>query len=199
MTYENMQEKTDVLIAVYENIHKHIRKNEALENKVSFSVGALFMLFAAFLLKEHIPLSGLLKTILGMMILSMCLSALYFLHQINGRIKSQCRLIVRIETTFGLYEPNHFLKNIPQRDKVRFPTQVFPDQFSDWGEKQRRLFAFPHTLGIVFSAMAAITSLFVDLPSGKQEQNAVSTRSVVAPSGSQVEKYLDIKPRPVGQ
>jgi hypothetical protein len=26
MTYENLQAKTDVLISVYENIHKHIRK-----------------------------------------------------------------------------------------------------------------------------------------------------------------------------
>jgi len=35
-------------------MHKHIQDNEALENKVSFSVGTLFLLFAAFLLKESI-------------------------------------------------------------------------------------------------------------------------------------------------
>ena len=75
MTYENLQAKTDVLISVYENIHKHIRKNEALENKV--------------------------------------------------------------------------------------------------------------------------TSLFVELPPSKQDE--ASQRSIVTPSNSQAEKYLDIKPRPIGQ
>lgn len=83
MTYENLQAKTDVLISVYENIHKHIRKNEALENKV------------------------------------------------------------------------------------------------------------------IFSAAAAITSLFVELPPSKQD--GASQKSIVTPSNSQAEKYLDIKPRPIGQ
>lgn len=197
MTYENLQIKSDVLISVYENIHKHIRKNEALENKVSFSIGALFMLFAAFLIKEHVQLNEISKVIIGIMIFSMGASALYFLYQINKRIKSQCRLIVRIETTFGLYEPNHFLKDVPEENRARFPTQVFPDNFSDWGEKQRGLFAFPHALGIIFSAAAAITSLFAELPPSKQDE--ISQRSIVTPGNSQAERYLDIKPRPVGQ
>lgn len=197
MTYENLQAKTDVLVSVYENIHKHIRKNEALENKVSFSVGALFMLFAAFLIKEHVQLNEISKVIIGIMIFSMGASALYFLYQINKRIKSQCRLIVRIETTFGLYEPNHFLEDIKERNRARFPTQVFPDQYSDWGEKQRGLFIFPHALGIIFSAAAATTSLFVELPPSKQDE--VSQRSIVTPGNSQAERYLDIKPRPIGR
>jgi hypothetical protein len=155
------------------------------------------MLFAAFLIKEHVQLDEISKLILGIMIFSMGASALYFLYQINKRIKSQCILVVRIETTFGLYEPNHFLEDIPKEKKVRFPTQVFPDRFSDWGEKQRGLFAFPHALGIVFSAIAAITSLFIELPSSKQDE--VSQRSIVTPGNSQAEKYLDIKPRPIGQ
>lgn len=197
MTYENLQAKTDVLISVYENIHEHIRKNEAFENKVSFSVGALFMLFAAFLIKEHVQLNEISKVIIGTMIFSMGVSALYFLYQINKRIKSQCKLIVRIETTFGLYEPNYFLEGVKERSRVRFPTQVFPDQFSDWGEEQRRLFAFPHALGIVFSAAAAIASLFFELPVSKQDE--ISQRSIVTPGNSQMERYLDMKPRPTGQ
>lgn len=199
MNNEENQQKTDVLISVYENIHHHIRENEALENKVSFSVGALFMLFAAFLLKEHIVLTGNWKIILAIMIFSMALSALFFLYKINLRIKSQCKLIVRIETTFGLYEPNYFLKEIPEVRRARFPTQVFPDQFSDWGEKQRRLLALPHALGVVFAALAAISSLFVDPTSNKQEKNEEPIKNFVAPTGFQPQRYLDITPRSIGQ
>lgn len=197
MTYENLQAKTDVLMSVYENIHKHIRKNEALENKVSFSVGALFMLFAAFLLKEQIPLDNFWKLVLGTMIISMAMSALYFLYEIHERIKTQCKMIVNIEKTFGLYESYWFTNHLSEQDRKCIPTQVFENNLSNWGEKRRRLLVLPHALGIIFSAAAAITSLFVELPPSKQD--GASQKSIVTPSNSQAEKYLDIKPRPIGQ
>jgi len=129
------------------------------------------------------------------MIAAICILTGTFLYDINRRIKTQCRMIVRIEKIFGLYEEHYFTNQIPEKDRKCIPPTVFPNEASDWGEKQNRLFLYPHILGVIFSAIAAISSLFITLPNpNPQTQAKASERSIVTPGSTQSEKYFDIKP-----
>jgi hypothetical protein len=156
MNYENVQQKIDVLKTVYGAMHEHIRANEAFENRVAFSVGTLFMLFTAFVLRENIHPNFIGKMVIASMILAIVIATIMFIKNNNDRIKYQCRIVVNIEKAFGFYNNNCF--------DIGNMTQLLPEDAKEWGIKQKRLFLFPHVLGVVFSGVSAIVSLFIDLP-----------------------------------
>ena len=165
MDYENLQQRIDVLKTVYGAMHEHIRTNEALENRVAFSVGTLFMLFTAFVLKENIHPNLVGKAIIASMILLITIVTVAFIMNNNNRIRYQCKIVVRVEKAFGLYEKGCFISwkedaDIQEIDKEE---GLFPKDAKNWGLKQKRLFLFPHVLGVIFSGIAAITSLFMEL------------------------------------
>jgi hypothetical protein len=45
--------RKDFLIAVYSEFHSQVRSNLDIENKVAFAVGALFLVFAGFVLRRQ--------------------------------------------------------------------------------------------------------------------------------------------------
>lgn len=159
MNYENDQQKTDVLKAVYGTMHEHIRANEAFENRVAFSVGTLFVLFTAFVLRENLHPNYTGKMIIASMILAIVIVTIIFIKNNNDRIKYQCRIVVRIEEALRLYENKCFV----DRGEDAPSEGLFPDDAKEWGVKQKRLFLLPHVLGVLFSGIAAIASLFIEL------------------------------------
>lgn len=163
MNYENMQQKIDVLKTVYGAMHEHIRTNEALENRVAFSVGTLFMLFTAFVLKENIHPNLVGKAIIASMILLIAIVTVAFIMNNNNRIKYQCKIVVRVEKAFGFYENKLFIDWQGDDEVYDKSDGLFPKDAKNWGLKQKRLFLFPHILGVIFSGIAAITSLFMEL------------------------------------
>jgi hypothetical protein len=186
MKYENSQQKIDVLKTVYGTMHEHIRANEAFENRVAFSVGTLFILFTAFVLREHLNPDQIEKSIIALMIFAIAVVTIIFLMNNNKRIKAQCRIVVRIEKTLGLYEPNYFIDDIHESERRCIPPQVFPNEAMDWGDKKNRLLLLPHILGVAFAASAAIASIFVQLPKLNDNERPEShMKSVIMPHNSQ--------------
>lgn len=163
MNYENNQEKIDVLKTVYSTMHEHIRANEAFENRVAFSVGTLFMLFTAFVLKENLHPNFMGKMIIASMIFAIVAVTIAFIKNNNNRIKYQCRIVVRIEEVFGLYNNVCFSLDVQNSSGQNSTESLFPTDAKEWGQKQNRLFLFPHFLGVIFSGIAAIASLFIEL------------------------------------
>ena len=157
MNYENIQQKIDVLKTVYGSMHEHIGANEAFENRVAFSVGTLFMLFTAFVLRENLHPNYIGKMIISSTIVAIVAVTILFIKNNNDRIRYQCRIVVNIEKAFGLYRDKCFLDEEGM-------TQLFPEDAKEWGIKQKRLFLIPHVLGVIFSGIAAVSSLFIEIP-----------------------------------
>ena len=116
------------------------------------------MLFTAFVLRENIHPNYTGKIIIAAMIIAIVISTIIFIINNNNRIKYQCRIVVRIEEAFGLYKNGCFIElaNSSQGG-------IFPDDAKEWGVEQKRLFLLPPILGVIFSGISAISSIFIEL------------------------------------
>jgi len=163
LKYSNPQ-KIDILKLAFQEIHTQRRGTAALENKVSFSFSILLLIFASFILKGDYSLSGHKAVVAGGFVICATYVAVWFLRRTGDLMRTQCKMIVRIEQSLGLYEPEMYIskKQIEKMGNIPFPeASVFPPDASKWGTVDRWLTVTPHIVGVICAGSAAFIAILV--------------------------------------
>ena len=160
----NQEQKIDLLKTVYDQVHKSRRDKESLERKVSFGASALFLGLASLRIKGsfNIPEGNEWKMLMAiLMVMGMTVAILI----LNAKtIQQWCRMIVRIEQIFGLYDSTIYISKekvslfnkIPSEDDT-----VFPEKVMHWGGGGRLQSINIHIVIVVLTSIIAMVSVCV--------------------------------------
>lgn len=160
----NNQQKIDVLKLVFQEIHTQRRGTAALENKISFSCSILLLVFAGFVLKGDYSFNKNQVILASAFVILVMIIAVWFLNRTGDLIKTQCKMIVRVEQSLGLYESEMYItkKQVEKMENMPFQeTTVFPLDAAKWGSVDRWLTVTPHIISVICSGMAALLSLLI--------------------------------------
>lgn len=183
-------QKKDFLVAVYSEFHAQIRSNLDIENKVAFGVSALFMVFAAFVLRKQfgsIPLHESLA--IAVFIAAAATITIRYLIKNSEQIRWQSHRIVEFKHIMGLYEIGSYVAGKP----------ALPDEAKNWAKTDDDRFnSKQYVFGVLLATLAAISSLMVD-PIVKRmsvpttEETAIAKPKVV---GDDPTHHVEVTMRP---
>jgi outer membrane protein OmpA-like peptidoglycan-associated protein len=153
----------NLITSAYSELHGEVRANQSLEHKISFSVGGLFILFAAIVLRRQLAFITNYQNYEGIsfFIIVISLITMWFLVTNMKEMQWQCQRIVSCEKAMGMYRYGEFLKD----------ERIFPIEGMEWGKKGLVFNSFPFLLGVGSSAAAAIIALCVGLLEAKAQQD----------------------------
>ncbi len=158
----SQEEKLDILKQVYHELHNSRRRDESFENKIAFSFGTLFLLFAGIVLKGGFQLEGITTYCAVFLVIAATIVACWFLIR-NGRlIRIICRMIVRIEQVLGLHSDDTYISQ--QELKVMgyqpFPdARIFPKEVERWGMSTRWQAVTPHLIIVISAGLTALVAV----------------------------------------
>lgn len=154
----------EVLRVVFVELHSSIRALEALEHKVAFGLSTGLLAVAAFLMRGgYKPERPQLAVAIFLIVVLVGFGAGFLLR--NSRlIKMNCRMIVRIEQIFGLYEVGKYIQpeQVEMLEYIPFgEASVFPPEVMLWGMDNRWQSVTGHTAMVVLSGVGAVAALLV--------------------------------------
>jgi len=160
-------EKLHILTTVYNQLHDVRRDYERMENKVSFSVSALFLAVTTYIIKGDFKPDISIRLSLAVFVIVITILSLWYLLGNSRNIRGTCRLIVKAEALLGLYENDQFYEpsggDLPdKREESISSNGFFEERMKAWGQNDRWLSLTPHLIAVMFSCLVSTIVIFLN-------------------------------------
>ncbi len=161
-------QRLDILKTSFTEVHSVRRESEQLENRVGTALITGLVVLSILQLKGDVIIPAENLKIFDLAIVLFSAFGSWVLHRNRMRIKSCCRILVRIELGMDLYRPNAYFSDneidgIPA--EPLYGKAVYPEHAKSWGIGEFRLNSLSYIVGIFIAAVLVISSAHLIAPS----------------------------------